>query len=898
MDSHDRLDPDAILKAVNYTDRHEASGKLRVFLGMSAGVGKTYAMLRAAQQRHKEGIDVVIALVETHGRIETASLLEGLPLLPKKKINYRGTIQEEMDLDTILERRPKLVIVDELAHSNVVGSRHEKRYQDVLELLDAGIDVYTALNVQHLESRKDAVEAITGVSIRETVPDSILERATLVELVDIAPTELLRRLKEGKVYLGDKAQRAIENFFKEDHLTALREIALRITAERVDQDLQRMVSIRQDNANWRTSERLMVAISHSPYSEFLIRATRRLAYNLEAPWIAIHIDAGESLSDDDQAQLSKNLSLARELRAEVITTAETDVPKALRRVARQKNVTQVILGRPSQHWIRNLINRGSLLDRLVRESFEFDVHIIRQELIVDYKPSIWKEIGRIQLKSGPLAYWNVLWFLFGVSFLSGLLESYIGYRTVGFLFMLAVMGVGLFASIGPVLFAAMLSALTWNYFFIPPRMTFVIRSADDVILCVSYFVVALITGLLTSRVRLHERMIREREERTQFLYEVMKEITGSQEKSEFLTKVVQRVGSLLNAECGVVLKTFEGKLYFNEQSPYSLYLNEKEKAVATWAFQNGKAAGWSTDTLSQSKALYLPLKGESEVVGVLVFHPESHRKMGLDQENLLYSVARQLGVSLERHFINKRLREAETLKESEKLHQTLLNSISHELRTPLTAILGSVSVLQDEKMSAHPENLKAVASSVQEAGDRLNQVIENLLDMSRLSSGVLSLNLEWHHWNDLIGVVLKKLSRQLEHHKVKVHIPDPSSLVRIDFRLMEHAIANLLLNASLYTPVQSEIRLSLQEQEDRFLLQIEDEGPGIPEASLTQIFDKFYRVPGSPPGGTGLGLSIVKSIIELHKGRIQVENRIPNGARFQIELPVEKAPSMPKEEAE
>ncbi|HPI41909.1 MAG TPA: histidine kinase, partial [Pseudobdellovibrionaceae bacterium] len=346
-----------------------------------------YAMLRAAHQKLKEGTRVLVGVVETHGRNETALLLEGLPLLPKKKIRYRDTDLEELDLDEVLKQKPELVIIDELAHTNVPGARHPKRYQDVLELLDAGIDVYTALNVQHLESRKDSVEQITGVTIRETVPDSILELARQVELVDIAPTELLKRLKEGKVYLGEKAQAAAANFFKEDKLTALREIALRMTAERVDQDLQRF-SISRDEGPWSTNERLLVAISHSPYSEKIIRATRRLAYNLEAPWVALHVDTGIALNDKDQLQLQKNLNLARELKAEVVNTTDADLAAAIKRISRQKNVTQVIVGRPTRRWFRDIIEGGSLLQRLVKESQEIDVHVIRQDQELEYKPSL------------------------------------------------------------------------------------------------------------------------------------------------------------------------------------------------------------------------------------------------------------------------------------------------------------------------------------------------------------------------------------------------------------------------------------------------------------------------------------------------------------------------------
>lgn len=888
-----RPDPDALLAAVDQLEKTERRARLRIFLGMSAGVGKTYAMLTAARQRAQEDGGVLVGVVETHGRSETAALLAGLEILPRKKIDYRGAVLEEMDLDEILRRKPRLVLVDELAHTNAPGSRHGKRYQDVLEILDAGIDVYTTINVQHLESRKDSVEAITGIQIRETVPDGILERATLVEVVDIAPTELLRRLRDGKVYLGENAERAADNFFKEDRLTALREIALRLLAERVDHDLRRFAGTGKQ-APWQTNERLMVGVSHSPYSEKLIRATRRLAYNLEAPWVALYVDTGLTLNDEDQAQLAKNIALARELGAEVITTTETDVASALKRVARQKNVTQLLVGRPTRRWIRDVAEGGSLLDRLVRENGEVDVHVIRQDGVTNYRPPLWREMLYLRSNSEPTKYFNVFLFLVGTSFLSGLLNPAIGYRAVGFLYLLAVLLTGIFAELGPVIFAATFSALAWNYFFIPPTMEFYISSAEDVILCVAFFAVALITGFLTNRIRLHERVLREREERTNVLYEILSIIAGSGEKSEFLGRITERVGALMNAECGVILKSQAGELQFENAKAYSVKLNEKSRAVADWAFRYGKAAGWSTETLSESKGLYLPLRGQTETVGVFVFQPKSSRKLGLDQENLLYSITRQLGITLERHFIGKRLQETQRLRESEALHQTLLNSISHEMRTPLTAIIGGASSLGDAKLASDRAYVAGVAESLQEAGERLNRVVENLLDMSRLSSGMLSLKQEWEDLNDLVGVVLKKLEKSLAHHRVKVTLADGVPLAKLDFRLMEHAIANLLVNAAMYSPTDSEIRLKIATLEGSYLLTIEDEGPGIPAEAEPRIFDKFYRVPGTPAGGTGLGLSIVKSIVEIHKGTVRVE-RGERGARFVIELPRGTPPAAPEE---
>ncbi len=889
--SDQRLNPDALLGLINHENDHQHFGKLRVFLGMSAGVGKTYAMLKAIHQRQSEGKVVAVGAVETHGRSETHALLDGLKIIPKKKIKYRNTDLEEMDLDGILNLKPDLVIVDELAHTNVPGSRHPKRYQDVIEILEAGIDVYTAINVQHLESRKDAVEQITGIHIRETVPDSILERASLIELVDIAPSELLKRLKEGKVYLGEKAEHAAQNFFKEDKLTALREIALRLTAERVDQDLQKF-AITRDESPWQTNERLLVAISHSPYSQKLIRATRRLAYNLEAPWIAIHVDTGLTLSDEDQRQLKKNLDLARELKAEVINTTDVDVASAIKRISRQKNVTQVVVGKPTRRWFRNLLEGGHLLDKLIKADQEVDVHIIRQDMSQFQQPTIQEELSLYRSGSGWMKYYYVMCFFAGVTFMGALFEPYIGYRAVGFLFLLAVVITSLWGSIAAVSFAAVLSAIAWNFGFIPPRFNFVIQSADDVILCISYFVVAFITGFLTNRIRIREKLIREREEKTNLMNQVLQDVSESQNKSEFIGKVCSRISHSFIGSVTVVLKSKSGELQFDSQP-----LAPKEQAVALWAFQNQKNAGWSTETLNQARAIYIPLKGISEAVGVLIYKPERKiNRLKVDQLELLLAIATQLGISIERHFLSRRLHEAQRLKDSEILHRTLLNSISHEMRTPLTAIMAATSAVNQK--SGQDVELKMISENLNDASDRLNRVIENLLDMSRLNSGVLGLKLEWHDLSDLVGVVLKKLEKNLKNHKVTVQIDEEIELVEIDFRLFEHALSNLVLNATQYAGEKADIRITASRKNSKIELVVEDNGQSVPEEYRSKLFEKFYRVPGSPTGGTGLGLSIVKGIVELHKGLIRYEPHNQQGSRFVIELAFKKIPQLQLQDLE
>lgn len=882
MNEDQRPNPDRILAAIRSEEGLSQRGKLRLFFGMAAGVGKTYAMLRAAQERSKAGVDVVVGLVETHGREETAALLAGLETIPRRKVEYRGTVLEEMDLDAILSRRPQLVLVDELAHTNAPGSRHPKRYQDVLDLLEAGIDVYSTMNVQHLESRIDMVQLITAVPVRETVPDTVLDLADQIELVDVSPHELIKRFREGKIYPEERAGRALEHFFQESHLTALREIALRATADKVDQDLQGIM-VQGRIEGWNTDERLMVAVSHSPLSERLIRTARRMSIQLETPWVALHVDTGKPLSGEEQNRLVKNLELARELGAEVVTTRDDNLVSAIQRVARAKNIVQIVIGRPRKRPIRDLFSGGNLLDRLVRESRDIDLHVIRQQ---DSSISSHFHFG-FNRESSAQAYLRSALFIFLVAFLNGSLAPLLGYRAVGFVFLLAVLTVGLLAAIGPTMLAAGLSATIWNFFFIPPRFTFTISSAEDAMMLVTYFVAASVTGFFAHRLRRQQRVLRQREAQAQNLYEVLKAMTLARGVDAVVMVALSRLERLLEGQFAIFASR-EDRLK-DKPSYGDMKIDEKEHAVAQWSYQNGKVAGWSTDTLPSSAVLALCLKWGDRKFGALVYRPASGRRLSPEQNDLLFALANQIAVALGKNELDEEANRAKLLEESEKLHQTLLNSISHELRTPLTAILGAATALQEEKTAADAVSRRALVEEMVDSAERLNRVFENLLDMSRLESGMLKPCLEWFDLSELVTYTLGRLNYPLRMHKVHWSAPQEDIYVEADFHLLEQALSNLLLNAAYYSPEGSEIRVEVSRDDGHAVLSVADHGPGIPQDLLEKVFEKFFRVPGSPAGGTGLGLSIAKSLVEANGGQIKAENR-PGGAEFRISLPWREAP--------
>jgi two-component system, OmpR family, sensor histidine kinase KdpD len=893
MTDDTRPDPDALLAAITKEEAKQKRGHLKIFFGMAAGVGKTYAMLEGATERLAGGSDVAIGYVETHGRSETEELVVGLPIVPRRKLEYRGTWFDEMDLDAILTRHPQLVLVDELAHTNVPGARHPKRYQDVLELIDAGIDVYTTLNVQHLESRADTVRQITGATVRETVPDSILEMADEIELIDLAPEELQKRLAEGKVYLGDRAEAAAHNFFRTGNLTALREMALRLTAERVDHQLQDYMQVKQIAGPWKSGERLMVAISPSPLSERLARWTRRMAYNLDAPWLAVYVETQQPLSPEQQTQVAHNLDLARELGGEVVTTSGTDVINALLRVARQRNVTQIVVGKPPRNRLREILSGGPVVEKLIRHSGDIDVYVVTGDEVKTTEHT--SLLPPVIIHSGVKQYFIALLVVGVVTGLNWLALPAIHYRAVALVYLFMVLLLGLTIGRGPVLLAATLSAFLWNFLFIPPQLTLQISALEDVLMFAMYFAAALATGHLMARLRGQEQAVLHREERSMALYLLTREVAKAVTMDDVLRTAVDQIGQVFEAQVAILLVNPNGHLAAQPHPISTLPLDEKERSVATWSFTNRKRAGRFTDTLALASAFYLPLLTPGGVVGVMGIRPREATLLSIDQVELLETFASQVALAIEREMLDEAASRSMMLIESERLYKTLLNSISHELRTPIATITGAASSLLDPNTGDQLETRNVLIGEIQSAADRLNRLVENLLDMTRLESGLLKIKQDWCDVSDLINIAVERMKPQLAKHEVLVDVAPNLPLVKMDFVLMEQALINLLHNAATYTPKGTRVRVSAKTDGPELLIVVADRGPGLPPESLDHVFDKFYRGPRAGTGGVGLGLSITRGLVEAHGGTISAENRINGGARFTIRLPLSTPPSAPQE---
>jgi two-component system sensor histidine kinase KdpD len=886
-----RPDPDALLAAIRKEEERQSRGQLKIFFGMAAGVGKTYAMLDAARRLKAEGVDVVVGYVETHKRAETEALLHGLEIVPRQQLQYRGTVLEEMDIDAILDRNPTLVLVDELAHTNAEGARHPKRYQDVLELLNAGIDVYTTVNVQHIESRTDTVRQITGITVRETVPDSVFEVADEIELIDLAPEELRKRLAEGKVYTPERSETAARNFFRVGNLTALREMALRLTAERVDHQLQDYMQAKQIAGPWKSRERLMVAVSPSPLSEKLVRWTRRMAYNLEAPWLAVYVEQAKPISDENRAQLLKNLALARELGGEVITVTGDNMIDTMMSVAHQHNVTQIVVGKPARPAWQEFLSGGSIVNRLIRSSGEVDIYVVQGEK-GDSAPrpvlpplehhSTWKQYALALLVVALVTIFN---FIIAV--------DVIGYQAVGLTELFAVMLIAVYIGRGPALLAAAVGALSWDVLFIPPQWTLIVSRPEDAVLLVLYFVIALFTGNLTARIRSQERLARYHAERTTALYTLAREVARASSIDDVLRTAVKQIGQSFNAEIAIFLRSETGHLDIDVHPMSTLNIDDKDFSAAVWTFENARPAGRFTDTLPFSSAQFLPLLTSGGVVGVLGLRTRQEERLTLDQEALLQTFTSQVALVIEREMLDEAEKRAEMLTESERLYTALLNSISHELRTPIATITGAASSLES---TSNVTTRQVLITDIREAADRLNRLVENLLDMSRLESGRLKLKLDWCDVGDLIGVAASRVEGRMNDRKLTIDIAQDLPLIKLDCSLIEQVFVNLLDNAAAYTPAGTTVQVDAFVENGELYVSILDKGAGIPHDDLERIFEKFYRVPGTATGGTGLGLSISKGLIEAHGGRITAENRPSGGARFTIRLPINATPP-PAQEA-
>jgi len=885
MIEHYRPDPEILLKSIKKDEEEMNRAKLKIFFGMSAGVGKTYAMLKAAHKLKEEGIDIVAGYIETHKRAETDELVAGLEVIPRITVDHNGLSVEEFDIDAVLARKPEIVLVDELAHSNASGSRHARRHQDVMELLDRGISVYTTLNVQHIESQADVVEQITGVKIREIISDSILDRADSIELIDISPDGLLKRLSEGKVYIPEKAELAAERFFRKGNITALREMALNYVAKSVDSDLQRYMERKNIPGPWKAGDRLMVAVSPSPYSEYLIRWTRRMAYNLKATWVALYIEKRKSLSESEKRILAGNMNLARELGAEVLSTIDDDIVAGLLRVAKQKNITQIVAGKPLRAYLSDFFSGGNLIERLLKSSGDIEVHIVSQPTV---KPGKFRISDMFNFTGKWNGYAYALASVSVITLLNFIIAQFTGYWSIALIYLIYILLLGMFVGRGAVFIAAAVSALAWNFLFIPPLFTFRIAKLEDLMMFVVYFVTAMIVGGLTSRLHSKEWALRIREKNISDMYEFSKALGSAADIDDVVLTTVKYIEIYFNAKTAFILSESDNTLAPGQHKHSSFTMHEGGRGIAEWVFKNRKPAGLNTDTLPQASATYIPLNSPGRVMGVLCLHPVTDSGFSFDQDNFFNSIVYQVSIRLEREMLSLENRNSLLLAESERIYRILLNSISHELRTPLTTITGASTSLLDEVVQSRAEIRYALINEIYRASGRLNRLVDNLLDMSRLESGMLKLNIQKHDPGDLVSAAIRTLETELSEHKVFIDIPDGLDMINIDFVLMEQALINLVYNAVNHTPPGTAITISAGRFGDKFLITVKDDGPGLAEDEIPFLFDKFHRGGTSFSGGTGLGLSICKGIVEAHNGTVSAGNNSGKGAKFTVTLPAAK----------
>jgi two-component system, OmpR family, sensor histidine kinase KdpD len=876
MSEAERPDPDVLLARMKREETESTRGKMKIFFGMSPGVGKTYAMLQAARQKQAEGCEVVVGIVETHGRKETETLLEGMPIMPRMQVEYRGTTLTEMDLDAILTWHPGLAVVDELAHTNAPGSRHPKRYQDVLELLDAGINVYTTLNVQHVASRSDTVRQITGAPVSETVPDSVLDLTDEIVLVDLTPEQLRSRLAEGKVYLGERAEWAAKNFFRESNLTALREMALRLVAEHVDRDLRDIMSEEKIAGPWKSGDRLLVAVSASPYSERLIRYTRRLAASMEASWIVANIEQPRPLSQEEQTRLTRYLALARQLGAEVISVPGTDVGETLLRIAREHNVTQVVIGKPlGTRWLS--FWKRDPLRWLMRNSGNIDIHMIpAEESATPRRETIEERLVRAPWRDFGIA----IGIAGGVTALCLAIFDFTGYWAVALFYLLAVVLAATRLRRWPTLFLAALSALLWDFLFIPPRFTFYITHFHDFMMFGAYFVIAIVIGHLATQLREREQAERRREQRATALYRLTRALAASRDLDQALPKVFALIKESFQSDAAVWLRDENG---LSRHWASTFTPSSKDESVAVWAFQKKQAAGRSTDTLPDAESLHVPLVSGDRAEGVLTVRLPGTPT--LEQRELLDAFAAQLALFVKKERALEESRAAQISQQSQKLQKALFDSVSHELKTPLAAM--SVA-LQSRKPSEQPDR-----AELQQAVQRLTRTVDHLLDATRLESGLLQPVLEWCEPAELVREAVA--SSGLNDSAIRINIDNGLPAISVDARLIQQALNALLSNATAHGGSGKPIEVSARRDGAMLIISVADRGPGLALGEENKVFEKFYRGPRTRPGGLGLGLSIARQLVEAHGGELVAQNREGGGARFSIRLPIGEPMRLPSE---
>jgi two-component system, OmpR family, sensor histidine kinase KdpD len=891
--NHDqRPSPEALLAEARREEKGLV-GHLKIFVGAAPGVGKTYEMLQAARARLKEGVDVVVGVVETHGRKETEALLEGFEVIPRKPAVYVNRILSEFDLDTALKRRPSLILVDELAHTNIPGSRHPKRYQDVEELLDVGIDVYTTLNIQHIESLNDVVAQITHVRVREVVPDAILDRADAIELVDLTPDDLIQRLKEGKVYVPKQAERALKHYFSPANLTALRELALRRTAERVDEQLLEQMQARAISGPWAAGDRIVVCISEDPRSAGLVRHTKRLADRLHASWTALYVETSRSpqFSEEERNRIADTLRLAQRLDGEAITLSAKarGIADDVLEFAHRNNVTHIIVGKSSRsRWFEIL--HGSVVHDLVRRAGDISVHVIAGSEIAS--EPISKKTVKTAVRQDSFDPGLYALALLAVAVAVGVGEvlwPWIGVENIGLVFLTAVVGVAVRLGLWPSLLASMVSALCYNYFFTEPYHTFNISDAKDVIAVVFFAVVAVVVSNVAARGRVQMLGATERSRTTESLYAFSRKLAAAGTIDDVLWATAHQIASMLKVRV-VLLLPEDTSIALKAGYPPEDRLDEADLAAAKWAWEKNRPAGRDSDALPGAKWLFFPMRTGRGRIGILgICRDEPGPLLRAEQRRLLDALSDQGALAIERVHLVEDIERVRRVAETDRLRSALLTSISHDLKTPLAAILGSAGALRDLSKSID-DNAKAdLLSTVIDESERLNRFIANLLDMTKLESGAVVPNAALHDIGEIVGSALERTSKILAKHRVEVEISPDLPMVMADAVLLEQALFNLLDNAAKYAPPDTTVRIQSWRTENSIKLQVLDEGDGIPPADLERIFDKFYRARKGDRvrAGTGLGLSISRGFVEAMQGTIVAANRTDRpGAVFTITLPI------------
>ena len=883
-----RPDPDQLLALLKQQEAREQRGKLKVFIGASAGVGKTYAMLSAARSLRQHGTDVVIGVIETHGRAETEALVGGLEQLPLRRISYRDRALTEFDLDAALERKPQLILVDELAHSNVAGTRHPKRWQDVEELLGAGIDVWSTMNVQHLESLNDVVSGITGIRVWETVPDRVFDEADEVVMVDLPPEELLQRLREGKVYLPQQAERAVRNFFRKGNLIALRELALRRTADRVDDEMLQYRRTESVTPVWQTRESLLLCIGPDERSEKLVRSTARMAAQLDVPWHCVYVETPklQRLPDPARQRILRSLKLAQDSGAMTATLAGNTLAPTIVKYAHDHNLSRVVLGRDTgrlpRPWRTTLSEAVGALGE--------DLDVIQIALPVRERGDRWGSpagLGRkadVSVSGNWQAYaWSAV--ICGAATLAvAPLYSLLDLANIVMVFLLAVVFVAVRFGRGPAVMAALVSVAAFDFFYVPPRFSFAVSDVQYLLTFAVMLVVALVIGQMTAGLTFQARVARLREERVTALYAMSRDLSAALMAEEIAAIAARFLQSEFEARAALMVADEADRL--KAPLPQAVILAGIDPGIAQWAFDHAQAAGHGTDTLPGSPVLYVPLKAAIRMRGVLAIEPRNPaRLVGPEQRRLLDTCASLLAISLERiHYVD--VAQSTTVQmESERLRNSLLAAISHDLRTPLAALVGmaeSLAMMQPAPSGPQAEML----SAMREAALRMNSLVNNLLDMARLRSGAVKLNRQWQPLEEVVGSALKALSGVLDPQRVRVSLPEDLPMLQVDAVLIERVLCNLLENAVKYTPPGTPIEIAAQASSEWVRVTIDDRGPGLPkgrEQAIFQMFERGRKEAATP--GVGLGLAICRAIVEAHGGTIRGETRAQGGARFTFELP-------------